>query len=272
MTDTSTARPGTRTASGAVLDVRGVDLVYENGFQALAGAHLKVGADERHALLGPNGAGKTTLFRAICGEIPPTRGSIEVLGATAIGTNPAKLIRRGVGRSFQIGRTFASFTVLENLKLAWEAKETWSRQRGARPFRPSTAAANAAAGMAETFGLTRVADRRADALAHGEKKMLELAIAVTQQPRLLLLDEPMAGMSREETERAIEILRVVGRGRAVLFTEHNMDVVFALADRITVLARGAVVASGTPAQIRDDPDVREAYLGKRSGAGDFGDA
>ncbi|MCW2786183.1 MAG: transporter ATP-binding protein [Marmoricola sp.] len=249
-----------------------VDLVYDNGFKALSKASLEVGTDERHALLGPNGAGKTTLFRSICGEIKVTGGSIEVLGEPATGVLPAQLVRRGVGRSFQIGRVFETFTTGENLELAHEASETWPGGTRARRLRPSDEAKSVAHQVAVDFGLANGYDRPASALSHGEKKILELAMAVIQQPRLLLLDEPMAGMSREETERAIEVLRVVGTGRAVLFTEHNMDAVFALADRVTVLARGSVIASGTPDEIRNDPNVREAYLGKRSGAGDFGHA
>jgi len=252
------------------LTVDSVDLVYENGFRALNGATLEVGTDERHALLGPNGAGKTTLFRAICGEISPTAGTIEVLGKSAKGALPAQLIRRGVGRSFQIGRVFETFTVGDNLELAHEARETWPGCSRARRLRPSDEAQAAGHQVAIDFRIEHIYDREASLLSHGEKKILELAMAVIQQPRLLLLDEPMAGMSREETERAIEVLRVVGAERAVLFTEHNMDAVFALADRVTVLARGSVIATGTPDEIRNDPMVREAYLGKRSGAGDFG--
>ncbi len=224
------------------------------------GVSLDVRAGEFHALIGPNGAGKTTLIGQIAGQISPDGGRILFAGED-IGALPAHArARRGLARSFQITNLLPDFTALENVALAAQARAGSSF----RFFRPAARdeALNARAEAAlEDVGLAARARVRASALAHGERRALELAMALVQQPRLLLLDEPMAGTGREETAALTRMLESLRGSHAILLVEHDMEAVFALADRISVLVYGRVIACGTPAEIRSDPAVREAYLG-----------
>ena len=230
------------------------------GLAATDGLSLSVAEGELHALIGPNGAGKTTLIGQLSGELTPDSGSILFDGRDVTRLPVHKRARRGLARSFQITSIFPSFTALDNVSLAVQAHAGHSFRfwRDAARDRRLTDPARA---VLERVGLGARADTRADALAHGEKRQLELAMALATGPRLLLLDEPMAGMGPEDSARMVELLQELKGGVTILLVEHDMDAVFALADRITVLVRGKDLASGTPAEIRTDPAVREAYLG-----------
>ena len=230
------------------------------GVRAVAGVSLAVGRGELLALIGPNGAGKTTCFNMLNGQLRPDRGSVKLEGRELVGLKPRAIWRLGVGRTFQITATFASMTVAENVQMA-----LLSHHRRLRSFWP---AANAmyrdeATRLLDRVGMAAQADRACGVLAYGDLKRVELAIALAHRPRLLLMDEPTAGMAPRERVALMaltaEIVRAEGLG--VLFTEHDMDVVFAHADRIVVLNRGALIAEGAPAEVRADPQVQEIYLG-----------
>ncbi len=220
---------------------------------------------ELHAIIGPNGAGKTTLIGQLTGEITPDSGSVRFDGRDITALPVYRRSALGLARSFQITSLFPDFTTLDNAALAVQAHaghsfRFWRNARGDRELREPARAALAGVGLAERADLL-VAD-----LSHGERRQLEIAMALATQPRMLLLDEPMAGMGPEESARLIDILRKLKGRVTILLIEHDMDAVFALADRISVLVYGRIIASGHPAAIRADPVVRQAYLGE-SGAG-----
>jgi branched-chain amino acid transport system ATP-binding protein len=216
---------------------------------------------EIHAIIGPNGAGKTTLINLISGTLAPDRGTIRLDGHDVTGWTFPRRIRRGLGRSFQITSVIASFTALENVALAVQAR-TGSSLRFLRPVRREAALNGPARDALDQVGLGHRAEALTDTLSHGEKRQLELAVALAMQPKLLLLDEPLAGAGVEETERLVDLLRSL-RGRfGILLVEHDMQAVFALADRISVLVYGRIVVTGAPDTIRDHPEVRAAYLGE----------
>lgn len=223
---------------------------------------LDVAPGEIHALIGPNGAGKTTLINQISGLISPDEGRIVFAGDDITTLPPEARALRGLSRSFQITSILPGFSVLENVALAAQARDGSSMRFIGRAATES--ALNVAAMDAlEQTGIAPRAHIRAGELSHGEKRALELAIALAMKPSLLLLDEPMAGSGREETERQVELLlRLKGRC-AMLLVEHDMAAVFALADRISVLIRGALLTTGTPAAVRADPQVITAYLGEQ---------
>jgi branched-chain amino acid transport system ATP-binding protein len=230
------------------------------GVQAVKQVNFTIRAGEFLAMIGPNGAGKSTCFNMINGQLPPDAGQILLDGADIAGHAPREIWRRGVGRTFQVAATFGSMTVAENVQMAAisHAHETYGLwQRAARLHNERAIELLAQVGMREA------ADRPCRELAYGDVKRLELAIALANHPRLLLMDEPTAGMAPGERNDLIALVKrlVVERGIAVLFTEHSMDVVFAYADRIVVLARGRLIADGNAAAIRDDPQVREVYFG-----------
>jgi branched-chain amino acid transport system ATP-binding protein len=225
---------------------------------------LDVRPGEIHAVIGPNGAGKTTLISQISGLLAPDRGAIRFLGETITHLPMHERVRRGLARSFQITTILPDFSARENVALACQAREGHSFRFFAPVARDRALAERADAFLAEV-GLEDRAAVKAGALAHGEKRSLEVAIALATEPKLLLLDEPMAGTGREETERLVRLLERL-RGRyAILLVEHDMSAVFALADRISVLVYGKVIATGPPDASRADPAVREAYLGGETG-------
>ena len=214
-----------------------------------------------HAVIGTNGAGKSTLVNVLSGELPASAGRVELLGHDVTHWPQPRRARAGLGRSYQRTTIFPRFTVLENCRLAAQAQRQrpaalWSR---ADRCDVSLERARAAVGQA---GLAAVADRLAGSLAHGQKRQLEIAMCLAPGPQVLLLDEPLAGMGPEETERMLELLATLKDGHAVLLVEHDMDAVFRIADAITVMVDGAVLASGTPTAVRDNPDVQAAYLGE----------
>jgi branched-chain amino acid transport system ATP-binding protein len=246
--------------SAALLSVEGLTKSY-GGVHAVRGVSFDVRMGEILALIGPNGAGKSTCFDMLNGQITPDRGSIRLLGEDTIGRRPRAMFRLGVGRTFQITATFATMTVRENVQLALV-----SHQR--RLFNVVTAmprlASSEADRLLELVGMGAQAERPCGELAYGDLKRLELAVALANEPKLLLMDEPTAGMAPRER---VELMRLAAdiaheRGIGILFTEHDMDVVFEHADRILVLNRGTLIAEGTPEQVRADAQVRAIYLGE----------
>jgi branched-chain amino acid transport system ATP-binding protein len=227
---------------------------------AVNGVTLEVAPRERRAIIGPNGAGKTTLFNLITGHLAPTAGRILFDGAPVAGLPPHAVARRGISRSFQLTNVFPRLPVLENFRLAAAANSPGSYDLlGSvdRRWVPMERARTAA----EAVGLGDRLDAPAGALSYGEQRQLEIGIALATRPKLLLLDEPTAGMSPEETLRMTELLAGLSREITLLIIEHDMDVVFTLADRITVLHYGEVLAEGTADEVRANPRVYEVYLG-----------
>jgi branched-chain amino acid transport system ATP-binding protein len=222
---------------------------------------LSVRAGSIHALIGPNGAGKTTLIGQISGQFPPDSGRIRFDGRDISALPMHARARLGLTRSFQITSILPNFTVLENVAVAAQANDGHSF-RFLAPAASESGLNDAAMAALETVGLGRRATVRAGTLSHGEKRQLEIAIALATRPKLLLLDEPMAGTGHEESERLIETLRALRGSLTILLVEHDMTAVFALADRISVLVYGRMIAEGTPEAIRADPLVRTAYLGE----------
>jgi branched-chain amino acid transport system ATP-binding protein len=235
------------------------------GLVATDHVDLEIDAGEIHAVIGPNGAGKTTLIGQITGEIAPDAGTVVFGGSDVTRLATPARARLGIARSFQITQIFRRFTVLENVMLGIQSREPhafgfW------RDARHEPALVEPASRVLARVGLADSAGRIAGLLAHGEQRQLEIAMALATAPRMLLLDEPMAGMGREESERMTALLRGLKGEETLLLVEHDMDVVFALADRITVLVYGRAIATGTPAAIRASADVRAAYLGAETDA------
>jgi branched-chain amino acid transport system ATP-binding protein len=231
------------------------------GLTATDNLDLSVEPGEIHAVIGPNGAGKTTLIAQLAGELKPNAGTIRFAGedVTALAT-PARS-QRGLARSFQITSVFRGFTALDNVALSIQAHDGHSF-RFWRNARREVNLREPARVILEEVGLGPRADVLAANLAHGEQRQLEIAMALATKPRMLLLDEPMAGMGREESERMVALLKRLKGRETILLIEHDMDVVFALADRITVLVYGRAIATGAPPAIRANAEVRQAYLGE----------
>ncbi len=230
------------------------------GVVATDGVDLEVRIGEIHAVIGPNGAGKTTLIAQIAGAIRPDSGSIRFAGRDITGLPPYARSRLGLARSFQITSIFHDMSVLDNVALAVQAHDGHS-YRFWRPARTDPALVATAMAALARVGLEGRRDHMAGNISHGEHRQLEIAMALATRPRALLLDEPTAGMGLEETARMVALIRSLKADHAILLIEHDMDAVFALADRITVLVYGRIIASGAPAAIRADPEVRKAYLG-----------
>ena len=252
--------------SATLLQVEGLTKRF-GGVVAADSIALDLAPGEFHAVIGPNGAGKSTLVALLCGEITPEGGVIRFDGADITRLPADRRSRLGLARSFQITSLFPDFTALDNVALAVQAHaghsfHFWEPARRDPRLREPAAATLAAVGLG-TRGETRV-----DRLSHGEHRQLEIAVALASKPRLLLLDEPMAGLGPDETMRMTALLRTLKSTVTILLIEHDMETVFALADRITVLVYGRVIASGDPATIRSDPAVREAYLGEQDAHAD----
>ena len=244
-----------------LLEVRSVSRRF-GGFAALTDVSLRVDAGVPTALIGPNGAGKTTLYNVISGRFPPTRGQVLLDGRDVTGMPARRRVGMGLARSFQITNVFPSLTVRENVlvPLVLEAGRGRRLLRGLAGERDLARRADDALGE---VGLLAAADRVAATLSYGDRRLVEMAIVLARRPRLVLLDEPTAGMNPEETDRMIALVRRLAErlGTTFFVTEHDMRVVFGLARRIFVLHQGSLLASGTPDEIRRDPRVREAYLG-----------
>jgi len=245
----------------ALLRIEGLTKRF-GGVIASDDVRLDVTAGELHAIIGPNGAGKTTLIGQLSGEIVPDAGHIHFRGQdiTAMPVHSRSLM--GLARTFQITSLFPDFTALENVALAVQAHAGHSF-RFWRPARNESELQEPARAALERVGLGHRANTVLTSMSHGEHRQLELAIALASQPSMLLLDEPMAGLGPDESARMVKILRELKRELTILLIEHDMEAVFALADRITVLVYGRAIASGTPAEIRANPLVRQAYLGEQ---------
>ena len=243
-----------------LLEVQGLTKDFR-GFRAVDRVDLAVAEGTVHALVGPNGAGKTTLFNMLTGFVKPTAGQIRFAGEDVTGLPPERIARRRMARSFQITSLFEQLTALEHVALALQSAtglgyRFWQSDRVLDQFKERALAILGEVGLAEFAG------RPAESLPYGQKRALEIALVLALDPRLMLLDEPTSGMSLEDVERMIALIRRVREGRTVVMVEHNMGVVSELADRVTVLQHGAVLAEGRYAEVRDDPRVIEAYLGQ----------
>ena len=230
------------------------------GLVAVNKVSLDIERGTVHAVIGTNGAGKSTLINILSGEIAPSEGQVELLGQDVTPWTQPRRARAGLGRSYQRNTIFPTFTVFENCRLAAQARtqKPWHWWADAHRCEASTGAARAAATRA---GLDEFLDREAGLLSHGQKRQLEIAMCLATEPEVLLLDEPLAGMGAEETERMLALLAELRPGHAILLVEHDMDTVFRIADRITVMVNGTVIASDTPDGIRNNAEVQAAYLG-----------
>jgi branched-chain amino acid transport system ATP-binding protein len=220
---------------------------------------LRIG--EQHPVIGTNGAGKSTLINMLSGEIAASGGVLKFDGVDATAWSQPRRARAGIGRSYQRTTIFPQFTVLENCRLAAQAalQRPWRLWQSARGCARSVAIARE---VLEVAGLAGFADRTAGSMSHGQKRQLEIAMCLATRPRVLLLDEPLAGMGAEESERMLSLLERLKRDHAILLVEHDMDAVFRVADKITVMVNGEVIASDIPDKIRTNPDVQTAYLGE----------
>lgn len=233
------------------------------GFKAINGVNFELSEGEHHAIIGPNGAGKTTFFNLITGHLLPTHGEVRFRGQKLNGMPPHRIVKLGLARSFQRINIYPRLSVFENVQVALIARDgnhlkfftlanTLNREETSE--------------LLELVGLVEEADEIAGELAYGKQKQLELAISLASNPQLLLLDEPTAGMSPQETGDAIRLIDEISKARnlTLLFTEHDMGVVFGISDRISVLHHGEIIASGNPEEVRNDPEVRRVYLGEGS--------
>jgi urea transport system ATP-binding protein len=240
----------------ALLEIRGLEVVFD-GFRAIDGIDLTVDQGELRFLIGPNGAGKTTLIDVITGLTKPSSGSVVFGGTSLVGRKEHQIVRLGIGRTFQTSVVFEELSVVENLDLAASFRRplvTMLRQR--------RSVSSAVAAALETIGLGDLADRPAGVLSHGQRQWLEIGMLIAQQPRLLLLDEPVAGMSQGERERTGELLTEIAKDHTVIVVEHDMEFLRRYASHVTVLHEGRVLVEGDVAAVQADPRVQEVYLGR----------
>ena len=231
------------------------------GLTALDNVSIDVARGSVHAVIGTNGAGKSTLVNILSGELEASAGTVHLLGQDVSAWSQPRRARAGLGRSYQRNTIYPSFTVLENCRLAAQAmhQQAWAWWRSASACAKSMQAAQHAAAQA---GLQDALDREAGLLSHGQKRQLEIAMCLATRPSVLLLDEPLAGMGAEDTDRMLELLTALKSSHAMLLIEHDMDAVFRVADVITVLVNGQLIACGSPEAVRNSPEVRVAYLGE----------
>jgi urea transport system ATP-binding protein len=239
-----------------LLQVRGLEVTFD-GFRAIDGLDLTVQQGELRFLIGPNGAGKTTLIDVITGLTKPVAGQVTFAGTELVGRKEHQIVRLGIGRTFQTATVFEELSVLDNLDLAASF-----RMPVRSLFRRRRKVSGLVSDALETTGLAEVAERPAGVLSHGQRQWLEIGMVLVQQPRLLLLDEPVAGMSKSERERTGDLLRRVAQEHTVVVVEHDMDFLRRYASRVTVLHQGKVLHEGTVEQVQADPTVREVYLGR----------
>jgi branched-chain amino acid transport system ATP-binding protein len=246
-------------ASDCILETRGLVKEFK-GFVAVSDVNLRVQRGHIHALIGPNGAGKTTVFNLLTKFLIPTRGSILFNGNDITQEKPAQIARRGIIRSFQISATFPHLTVLENVRIGLQRQlgtsfHFWKSERTLEQLTPR------AMQLLDTVGLTEFADYVTVELPYGRKRALEIATTLAMEPELMLLDEPTQGMGHEDVDRVTDLIKKVSASRTILMVEHNMNVVARIADTITVLARGQVIAEGPYDVVSKNPQVLEAYMG-----------
>ena len=247
--------------SGGLLEVRGLSRRFA-AVDALKDVDFTVAAGEVHALIGPNGAGKTTFIHHVSGALRPDSGSVHFAGRDVTGLSMHERVRAGMARSYQITNVFTGLNARDNVALAVQGRaDAGSSFRFWRPVEAESALFAEAESWLAQVGLEGKADIPAGSLSHGEQRALELAMALATKPQLLLLDEPMAGTGPEESARMVELIEHLARHVTILLVEHDMEAVFRLADRISVLVNGRMICTGTPDEVRSDPDVRRAYLG-----------
>ena len=229
----------------------------------IRGVTLDIPQGERHAVIGPNGAGKSTLFNLISGRFQASSGSILLNGENITSLSPQTINRRGLARSFQVTNIFPRLSVYENIRcgVLWALDQKYAFWRGVNGIKDVRERTEQ---VMESVGLVRRRDDQAGVLTYAEQRALEIGITIAGGAKVILLDEPMAGMSRSETEHAVALIRRVTEGKTLLMVEHDMSVVFGMADRISVLVYGQLIASDTPAKIRENAAVREAYLGEHA--------
>lgn len=249
---------------GVEVLLRGRDITQRwGGLVALERVSIELTRGAIHAVIGTNGAGKSTLINILSGEFKPTQGQVELLGDDVTAWPQPRRARAGLGRSYQRNTIYPGFSVFENCRLAAQA----TRQRAWAWWADAThdpLTHEHAMQAARRAGLTELLEREAGLLSHGQKRQLEMAMCLATQPQVLLLDEPLAGMGAEETDRMLALLAELRPDHAILLVEHDMDAVFRVADRITVMVNGAVIASDEPNAVRNNPDVRAAYLGEHT--------
>ncbi|MDB5899039.1 MAG: putative type branched chain amino acid transport system, ATP-binding component [Ramlibacter sp.] len=248
--------------SEALLSARGLTKRF-GGLAAVNEVTLDLWRSTIHAVIGPNGAGKSTLTNLLSGDLRPSAGKVTLAGKDITGWNPERISRAGLGRSYQKTNIFLPFTVWENIRLAAQSRTPHAAAWLRLADRMQDANARAERAL-ELAGLQQRRNAIAGAASHGEQRQLEIAMTLATEPRVLLLDEPLAGMGSAEAERMVQLLLRLKAEHAIMLVEHDMDAVFALADRLTVMVNGQVIASGTPAQVRADPNVQLAYLGDES--------
>ena len=246
-------------ATAPILETRNLSKAF-GSLQAVSGVNFRVPEGELRAVIGPNGAGKTTFFNLVSGRMAPTAGRVYFGGEDITGFPPHAVVQKGVGRSFQITNVFPRLSVLDNVRIAVLARRGKTMDM-LSPVGRHRAEREEALEILDEVELRHKANRPTTALGHGERRNLELGITLALEPRLILLDEPTAGMSIEETSSTIALVKKISRDKTVVFTEHDMGVVFSIAERISVLHQGSVIAEGTPDAIRGDEGVRLAYLG-----------
>jgi branched-chain amino acid transport system ATP-binding protein len=232
---------------------------YFGGLAAVSDVSIDLVCGEIHAVIGPNGAGKSTLINLLSGEMAPSSGSIQYEGTDIVGYPPDRIARLGIGRSFQRVNVFPEFSIFENCRLAAQGGLRSSMRffRSALSFRELNESAERVIAL---VGL-RESGRAAHALSHGERRQLEIAMTLASRPKVLLLDEPLAGMGADEGAVIVRLIEDLGRDHAVLLVEHDMDAVFSVAQRLTVMVNGRIIETGAPAAVRAHPEVRKAYLG-----------
>jgi branched-chain amino acid transport system ATP-binding protein len=245
-----------------VLELRDIHHDF-SGLQVLSGISLDVREGERHAVIGPNGAGKSTLFNIVTGRYAPRRGRVLYRGRDITGISPHRIAQLGIGRSFQIINTFPRLSVYQNVRSAVVSRrgrrlDAWSLLDRDPDVAKETAS------VLELLGLGARRDTPASALSYGEQRELEIALTMAARPDLVMLDEPTAGLNSDETRKAIALIRRVSEGKTLVMVEHDMDAVFSLADRISVIYYGRVLACGAPDEIRRNTEVQRAYLGRKS--------
>jgi len=236
------------------------------GLAAVQDVTLDLWRERIHAVIGPNGAGKSTLTNLLSGDLAPTTGTVTLAGRDVTGWSPERFSRAGLGRSYQKTNIFQPFTVWENIRLAAQSRTPHAARWLARAANLRDANARAERAL-ELAGLQARRDHVAGAASHGEQRQLEIAMTLATGPQVLLLDEPLAGMGTAEAERMVDLLLRLKKDHAMMLVEHDMDAVFALADHLTVMVNGQVIASGTPAHVRADAAVQSAYLGEEEAHG-----
>ncbi len=243
-----------------ILETKGIYHDF-SGLEVLFNINLEVEEGERHAIIGPNGAGKTTLFNVITGTYMPSSGQVFFKENKITGFKPHQLARIGMGRSFQITSTFSKLTAFQNIRMGILSKRgiRFNLFRKADKMQAITEETDE---LLNRINLTEERDVPADLLSYGKHRSLEVSMAMATDPELVMLDEPTAGMSRDETHNAVELIRRITEGKTMVIIEHDMDVVFSLADRITVLHLGKILAVGPPEEIKENQEVKDAYLGE----------